>query len=183
MSTATPRPAGAVPASGVTVSHGASSLTWKLSVPVPVLLMVSVCEAGFAPPSMPLNEKLAGLTPIVGAGAGSTVSVTGITTGVFVAPVPATMTDPVEVVAVKPVISAATLNAAGAVPEPGVTVSHEASSVTWTFSVPAPMLLTSSVCAEGFAPPAVAVNEKLDGLTPIVGAGAGFTVTLTSSLA
>ena len=62
MSIETARLAGAVPASGATVNHAASSLIWKFSVPVPVLLM-----SGYLPdehelpasevPSLPILQK------------------------------------------------------------------------------------------------------------------------------
>ena len=54
--------AGALPLPGETDSHGASSLTVKLSVPPPVLLTATSLEAGLAPPSGAEKVRLAGET-------------------------------------------------------------------------------------------------------------------------
>ena len=50
-----------VPDAGLGVNHVASSLTVQLSVPPPVLEMVSAWLAGFVPPCVAVNPMLAGL--------------------------------------------------------------------------------------------------------------------------
>ena len=73
--------AGALPARGVTDSHGASSATVKVSVPPPVLVTDTFCAPGFAPPCVAVKRALAGVTASAGGGGGSTVNVTGIVRG------------------------------------------------------------------------------------------------------
>jgi hypothetical protein len=58
---------GAVPLAGLMVSQVALEEPDQVSVPPPVLLTLSVWLAGLAPPWVPVKEKLAGLTPMVGA--------------------------------------------------------------------------------------------------------------------
>ena len=65
------------------------------------------------------------------------------------------------------------------VPDPGVTVSHEASSAVVQLRVPPPVLATASVLAAGVAPPAVAVNARLDGVTDSAGGTGAVTVSVT----
>ena len=77
---------GAVPEAGLRLSQAPLSPTVQLSVPPPVLVMLTVLAAGFVPPCVPVNDRLVGLRPIVG-DAAATVSVTGTACGVFVAPV------------------------------------------------------------------------------------------------
>ena len=88
---ATDSVAGALPLPGETASHGASSLTVKLSVPPPVLLTATSLEAGLAPPSGAVNVRLAGETASTGGG-GSTVNVTGTVFGEPIAPGAPTVT-------------------------------------------------------------------------------------------
>jgi len=55
-----------VPEAGFKVNQGALSLTDQFRVPTPVLVMLRVCVAGFAPPWTPVKLKLVGLRPMVG---------------------------------------------------------------------------------------------------------------------
>src|SRR5438093_6034902 len=57
-----------VPEAGLRLSHAAVSLAFQLNVPPPVLVMLNVWAAGFAPPSAPVNVKLTGSEPLVGGG-------------------------------------------------------------------------------------------------------------------
>ena len=66
----------------------------QLSVPPPVLDTFTVCAAGFAPPAVPVNDRVAGATASTGVG-GFTVSVTATVFGEPVAPVAVTVTVPV----------------------------------------------------------------------------------------
>jgi hypothetical protein len=70
-----------VPEAGLSVNQAALSLALQLSVPPPVLLMVTVLVAGLAPPWVAPKERLVGLAPIAGGtGAVETVNVTGTVT-------------------------------------------------------------------------------------------------------
>ena len=60
-----------------------------------------------------------------------------------------------------------TVTAPGAEPDAGATLSHAASSVAVHVSAPVPA--TSSVLAAGLAPPAVALNDRLAGVTDSAG--------------
>ena len=53
-----------VPDVGLGVNHVASSLTVQLTVPPPVLEMVSAWLAGAAPPCVAVNPMLVGLNPM-----------------------------------------------------------------------------------------------------------------------
>ena len=55
-----------VPEVGLSVNQAAVSLADQLSLPPPVLLMVTVWVAGLAPPWVAAKERLVGLVPIVG---------------------------------------------------------------------------------------------------------------------
>ena len=57
-----------VPDAGESVNQAALSLADQAKVPPPVLLMLSVCAAGFVPPCCAVNDKLAELTPMDGFG-------------------------------------------------------------------------------------------------------------------
>ena len=61
----------------------------------------------------------------------------------------------------------------GAVPDAGVTDSHGALSEALNDSVPEPVLATARFCAAGLAPPTVAENDRLAGVTESTGGGAG----------
>ena len=54
------------PEAGDRVNHAALSLADQVSVPPPVLLMLSVWAAGLAPPCWAVKERLVGLAPIAG---------------------------------------------------------------------------------------------------------------------
>jgi hypothetical protein len=70
-----------VPEAGLTVSHAALSFALQASDPPPVLLMLTVCEAGLVPPWVAVKERLVGLMPMAGGtGAAVTVKDTGTTT-------------------------------------------------------------------------------------------------------
>ena len=58
--------AGAVPETGESESQEAAALTLQLRVPVPELLMLTVCAAGLLPPWLAENAMLVGLRLIVG---------------------------------------------------------------------------------------------------------------------
>lgn len=70
-----------VPEAGLTVSQLVLSLADQVSVPPPVLLIVSDWGAGLLPPCLAIKDRLVGLAPMVGGtGAVVTVSVTGTVT-------------------------------------------------------------------------------------------------------
>lgn len=80
-----------VPDAGDSVSQAALSVTDHASVPPPVLLMLTVCEAGLPPPCCAEKDRLVGLVPMAGgAGAAVTVKLTGTVT--LVAPDALTVT-------------------------------------------------------------------------------------------
>jgi hypothetical protein len=83
-----------VPDAGESVSQAALSVTDHASVPPPVLLILTVCEAGLPPPCCAEKERFVGLTPMAGgAGAVVTVKLTGTVT--VVAPGALKLIDPV----------------------------------------------------------------------------------------
>ena len=69
VTSASPAPS-PIPEAGLTVNQGALSLAVQLSVPSPVLLMLKVWVAGFAPPCVPVKERLVGLAPMAGGSTG-----------------------------------------------------------------------------------------------------------------
>ena len=72
-----------VPEVGEMPSQEASSLANQLRSPPPVLEMLTVCELEMLPPCTAVNERVAGLVPMVGGiGAASTVRLTGMVTAV-----------------------------------------------------------------------------------------------------
>ena len=71
-----------LPEAGARVNQLALSLALHVKVPPPVLLMLSVCAAGLAPPCVAVKAKLAGLAPIVGlVGGGVGFELSGIRSG------------------------------------------------------------------------------------------------------
>lgn len=54
------------PEAGDRVNHAALSLADQVSVPPPVLLMLSVWAAGLVPPCVAVKERLVGFAPIAG---------------------------------------------------------------------------------------------------------------------
>jgi hypothetical protein len=165
--------AGAVPAAGVAASHDASSDVVKLSVPPPVLATASDCAGGAAPPSTAVNARLAGVTESAGGCGGATVRVTGTCFGEPLTPADVTVTVAVYVPAASPATLTEAVRSAGAEPLPGVTDSHDASSLAVNDRVPPPVLLTDSVLVAGLDPPAVALNASDDGVTASAGGGGG----------
>jgi hypothetical protein len=82
---------GAVPETGDSESHGAVVLTPQLKVPVPELLIVTVCAAGLLTPSVAENARVVGFRLMVGTCEVVMVSVITTVCGVFVAPDAATV--------------------------------------------------------------------------------------------
>ena len=68
-----------VPEAGLMVNQGALSLAVQLSVPPPLLLILTVWVTGVAPPCVAAKERLVGLTPMTGCatGGGTGGGVTG----------------------------------------------------------------------------------------------------------
>ena len=62
------RLAGAVPLAGEALSQGESEESLKLSVPEPVLLMLTLAAAGLAPPCVAVKETASGETESTGWG-------------------------------------------------------------------------------------------------------------------
>ena len=62
--------AGALPLTGDTDNHDASSDALKLNDPVPVFVTDNVCPAGLAPPAVPANDNDPGDTDNTGCGGG-----------------------------------------------------------------------------------------------------------------
>ena len=84
-----------VPEVGEAASQVVLGLALQLSVPPPVLLMVTVWVVGLAPPCWAVKDRLVGLAPIAGGtGEALTVKVTGTVTGVTPVP-PLSVTVPV----------------------------------------------------------------------------------------
>jgi hypothetical protein len=75
-----------VPEAGETASQVVLGLALQLKVPPPVLLMLSVCAAGFAPPCWAVKESAVGLAPMAG-GTGAAVIVKETGTVTVAAPV------------------------------------------------------------------------------------------------
>jgi hypothetical protein len=103
--------------------------------------------------------------------AAPTTNVTEIVCGLFDALASDTVIVAVYVAAVSDPVAGWTVSVPEFVPDPGVTVSQEASSDCDQLSVvpPWPVLLTATVCDAGLPPPAVAANDSDVGLRPIAG--------------
>ena len=86
---------GAEPLVGVTESQPESLAAVKFSVPVPVFVTLTDCEAGLAPPCVALNVSVAGKTDSTGWGGAATTKVTVMVAGEPVAPADVTVTWPV----------------------------------------------------------------------------------------
>ena len=71
--------------------------------------------------------------------------------------------------AARPVIDGVAVIVPAFVPLPGATLSQLALSAAVQFRVPPPELLTDSVLAAGLDPPAVALNDRLAGVTARAG--------------
>jgi hypothetical protein len=142
---------GAVPLAGETLNHAESLAAVKLSVPAPVFATLTLCGEGFGPPCVALMLKPSGDTDKTGGLA--TVRVTVTTDGEPCAPPAVTVTCPVYVPAVKDPRLAETCNAWGAVPLAGETLNHPESLAAVKLSVPPPVFVMLTLCAEGFVPP------------------------------
>ncbi len=81
----------------------------------------------------------------------------------------------------RPAIDGVAVTVPGAVPLAGLSDSQDADSVALQLIVPPPVFVTSKLCADGFAPPWVAVNDMVVLDTASTG-GAGFTVSATSTV-
>lgn len=139
------------PEVGLTVSHAELSLAVHDRVPLPLLVIFTVFDAGFAAPCVPENERLVGLRPIVGLAA--TVKVTGMVRGVLVAPVASTVIVALYVPAVRPARLTLAVKEPLPVPEAGLKVNHEALSLVLQASVPVPVFEIDTVCELGLVPP------------------------------
>jgi hypothetical protein len=80
---------GPVPEAGETESHAAVLDAFQLKVPVPVLLMLTVCADGLVPPWLAEKFRLVGARPMVGISGAVSVRVAITVCGVLVAPVAA----------------------------------------------------------------------------------------------
>jgi hypothetical protein len=67
---------GALPLAGAAASHVWSSDAVKFNVPPPEFVTLTACAAGFAPPAVALNARLAGATESVGPGLTTSVTST-----------------------------------------------------------------------------------------------------------
>ena len=83
---------GPVPDGGERASHGAVLDAVQLKVPVPVLLMLTVCADGFVLPWAAENVRPEGVRLMVGIKGAVTIKATMTVCGVFVAPVAAMVT-------------------------------------------------------------------------------------------
>lgn len=161
------------------VNQGALSLAIHVSVPPPVLLMLSVWAAGFPPPCCAVKDRVVGIAAMRGGtGASATMNVTG--TEVFLAPGALMVIAPLYVPTANEPVAALILIAPLLVPEAGESVNQAALSLAVQVSVPPPVLLMFSVWVAGLPLPRWTVKEKLVGLVPMAGGtGAGATVKLT----
>ena len=163
-----------VPLAGAAWSHGWSVAAVHVSVPPPLLETASGCAAGLAPPAVAENDRLAGDTCRVGpAGGGCTVRVTSICFGEPSAPGAVTVTVPVCVPGARPAIRGATPIVPGDAPLVGDSWSHGTLALAVQFSACAPSWLTARSRGAGSAPPDVAVNDSVPGVTASVGGGGG----------
>jgi len=160
---------GAVPEAGESVSQEALLVAVQERVPAPEFVIDSDWEAGFPCPWNAENERLVGLTASVG---GASVNVTGTLTGELDAPAALKTIVAVYVPCARPEMFTAAVTLPEFVPLVGVTVSHDADSLTVQFRLPPPALLTAIVCEAGLLPPGVAtydseelLSEKAGGAT------------------
>ena len=115
-----------------------------------------------------MKAKLIGLSPIAGVVLPEvTVRVTG--TDFEVAPVPLTVTVPVNVPAASPERLTLALIVPALVPLGGLSVNQFAFSLALQFRVPPPVLETVIGWADGFVPPTVPLKERLPGFKLIAG--------------
>ena len=84
-----------VPEAWLKVNQAALSAINQVKVSAPPLVIFTDLATGLPAPCIAVNDKLAGLSPIVGLGAAVTVKLTGTVRGVFDAPVAAIVIVPV----------------------------------------------------------------------------------------
>jgi hypothetical protein len=147
-----------------------SSTTWAVVFVLNCAVTVSVCEAGAAPPATALNAKVERLNVRVDAGTMITFRVTGT---VCVPEVATIEIVPLHVVPVA-IPDGLTETAKFVFDGPamklpvGVRVSQllpvQLCSDTWAVALVFVCAVTVSVCAAGAAPPATALNARVEGL-------------------
>lgn len=169
-----------VPDAVFNVNQDALWLAVQARVPPPGFVTLTVCAAGLAAPWVAVNERLVGLSLIVGAAL--TVRVTGTVCGVLVAPVAEIVMVPLYVPAARPLMFTLAATDPLPVPEVGLRLNQFTLSLTVQLSVPEPEFVMLTFWLAGFAPPCVAVKVKLEGLRLIVGLGAAFTVSVTGTV-
>jgi hypothetical protein len=81
--------------------------------------------------------------------------------------------------AARPLIDGVTVIVPELVPLPGETLNHVSLSDAVQSIDPPPVLLTDSVFAAGLDPPAVPLNDRLDGVTDSAGGVGGSSVSVT----
>ena len=113
---------------------------------------------------------------------GLTVSVTATVLGEPVAPAAATVTSAVYVPAANPVIDGVTVTVPAFVPLPGDTIIQLALSDAVQSIDPLPVFDTANVLAAGDAPPTVALNASVAGVTDSTGGAGGSTVNVTATV-
>ena len=129
-----------MPVPGLRVNHGVLSLALQFNVPPPVLLMLRVCAAGFAPLWVAAKDRLVGLAPMAGGtGAAATVKETGTVT--VVAPGALRVMVPLWVPTVRVPVATLTVMLPFPVPELGLRINHAVLSLALQFNVPPPVLL------------------------------------------
>jgi hypothetical protein len=167
---------GALPETGVIVTHGWSAEAVQVRVPAPKLETLKVCDGGAAPPWVTVKPMLLGTT--LNEGGGARLSVTGMERGELAASTEANVTVPLYVPGVSPAMAMLAVVEPGAVPEPGLTVSQGWSLLEVQVRVPLPVLVIVIVWGSGFEPPAMAVNARLVGANASTGVGVSTKVTL-----
>lgn len=144
-----------VPDAGLMLSQLDDSLAVHVSVPLPVLEMVTVLPAGLLPPCTAENDKDVALSPIVGVGAAVISSVTATVWGEFDAPMPVIVTRPLWDPTVRPFGAIVTLTVPELVPVADAALlsfSHAAFEEAVQFKVPGPLFPIDKVWGEGAVP-------------------------------
>jgi hypothetical protein len=177
------RSAGAVPDVALTVSQFVPEAVVGVAVKfaaLPVLVIATVWLAGAPPPVWKLNVKWFELT--FTSGSAETTIVTGIASVGLAAPGAVIVTLPVYVPAARVPGSAEIRTAAGVCELTGVAVSQfvpEATEVVKLNPSAAPLLLRTTLCAGGLAPPVRELKTRTRGFTRSVGFGLILRVTGT----
>ena len=145
-----------------------------------MLVTATVLAAGLAPPTVAVKARLAGETDSAGGGGGSTVSVTGIVFGEPVAPAAVTVMSSCTSPPPGRVIDGVAVIVPAFVPLVGDTLSHARARPTPSSPSTRRRCWTpTSVLAAGLAPPAVALKDRLAGVTDSDGGVGGSTVRVT----